>query len=90
MPAASKMSLPLLAECFVTHEAKLSALAMLTLTSDPELGTVIDTDAVKNATGEPLEPKLDACLRDAIDTLALPPLGPNAGKLLVQYTFVFD
>lgn len=83
-------ALPLLAECFEQRAQKVDALAMMTLMTDPELGTVIDTDAIKDAAGDPLAPELDACLRDAIDSLALPPLGPKGGTLPLQYTFVFD
>lgn len=83
-------SVPLLAECFAQRSDKVDAMALMTLMTDPELGTVIDTDTIKDAGGAPLESTLDRCLRDTIDSLALPPLGPNAGKLPLQYTFVFD
>ena len=67
-----------------------TAVAQMTMTSDPELGTVIDTDAIKDENGQPLDPELDTCLRDTIDSLALPPLGPRAGKLPLQYSFRFS
>ena len=88
-PLKSKLeeALPLLAECYAKREGTLEAMAQMTLTSDPELGTVIDTEAIKDSAGQPLEPSLDTCLRDAIDSLALPPLGPRGGKLPLQYTF---
>ena len=85
-------SISLLAECYPQQpggDAMRDATAMMTMTSDPELGTVIDTDEIKDAAGTPVAPKLDECLRDAIDSLALPPLG-RGGKLKVQYTFRFD
>jgi hypothetical protein len=85
-----KEALPLLAECFSQKQDVRSALAMMTLMTDPELGTVIDTEAITDADGVPLEATLDTCLRDAIDSLALPPLGAKAGKLPLQYTFRFD
>lgn len=81
-------ALPLLADCFPKGSSAM-ATAMMQMTSDPELGTVIDTDEVKGADGSKLDAKLDACLRDAIDELALPPLG-KPGKLKLQYTFQFD
>lgn len=83
-------TIPLLAECYPDREGMAGALAQMTLTSDPELGTVIDTDEIKDAAGQPLDAKLDACLRDTIDSLALPPLGPRGGKLPLQYTFNFS
>lgn len=85
-----KEALPLLAECFSQKQDARAAMALMTLMTDPELGTVIDTEAIKDADGAPLEAKLDTCLRDAIDSLALPPLAAKAGKLPLQYTFRFD
>lgn len=82
----------LLAECYQKQpdgDAIREAAALMTMTSDPDLGTVIDTDGIKDAAGNPIAPKLDECLRDTIDSLALPPLG-RGGKLKVQYTFKFD
>jgi hypothetical protein len=61
----------------------------MTMVSDPELGTVIDTGEITDAGGAPLDGKLDDCLRDAIDALALPPLGVP-GKLQLQYSFRFE
>jgi hypothetical protein len=82
-------AVPLLADCYEQHRAGDRAAALMTMISDPELGTVIDTDAVTDGDGQPLERKLDTCLRDVIDSLALPPLGVP-GKLKLQYTFRFD
>jgi hypothetical protein len=82
----------LLADCYPQQpggDAMRDATALMTMTSDPELGTVIDTDEIKDAAGNPVAPKLDECLRDTIDSLALPPLGKR-GKVHVQYTFKFD
>lgn len=66
-----------------------NAAAMMTMVSDPDLGTVIDTGEITDADGKPLDRQLDDCLRNAIDSLALPPLG-STGKLQLQYTFRFD
>lgn len=82
----------LLAECYQQQpggDAMREAAALMTMTTDPELGTVIDTDEIKDAAGNSVAPKLDECLRDTIDSLALPPLGKR-GKLTVKYTFRFD
>ena len=80
-------AIPILAECY--PQGTLQAAARLTLMSDPELGTVIDTEAITNNDGQPLDAALDTCLRDAIDSLAMPPLGPKGGRLQLQYTLVF-
>jgi hypothetical protein len=88
---ALQASIPLLAACYekAGSAAPKNPLAMMTMVSDPDLGTVIDNAAVTDADGKPLEHSLDECLRDAIDSLALPPLG-KPGKLPIQYTFHFD
>jgi hypothetical protein len=61
----------------------------LTLDGDPDIGTLVHSDALTDATGQPLEPKLDACLRDALDQLELPPL-KQGQQLKIQYSFRFD
>lgn len=88
---ALQASIPLLAACYekAGSAAPKNPLAIMTMVSDPELGTVIDNAAITDADGKPLEHSLDECLRDAIDSLALPPLG-KPGKLPIQYTFHFD
>ena len=59
------------------------------LTSDPEVGTVIDTQAIHDRAGQALPPALDDCLRTTMESLALPPLAAG-GKLPLEYSFVFD
>jgi hypothetical protein len=88
---ALQASIPLLAACYekAGSAAPKTPLARMTMVSDPDLGTVIDNAEVTDADGKPLEHALDECLRDAIDSLALPPLG-KPGKLPIQYTFRFD
>ena len=83
-------SIPILAACYEEHTGKLEAAAMMSLLGDPELGTVIDTKEIEDEDGKPLPAALDTCLRDAIDSLALPPLGPQGGRLDVKYTFKAD
>jgi hypothetical protein len=80
----------LLADCYGAHPTVHEATANMTLTSDPELGTVIDTEEITGADGKPLAAALDTCLRDTIDSLALPPLGPTGGKLPTKFSFRFD
>jgi hypothetical protein len=82
-------AIPILAECFAEPGAR-EATAMMTLLTDPELGTVIDTDTIKDANDQPLDAAIETCLRDTIDSLALPPLGPKGGQLPLKYTFKFD
>lgn len=84
-------AIPILAECFqhagITDPR--TAVAQMTMTSDPDLGTVIDTADILGPDGKKLGSTLDTCLRDSIDSLALPPLG-QPGKLQIQYSFKFD
>ena len=82
-------ALPLVAKCYEQFATAKEAAALMTMISDPELGTVIDTDAITDRDNKPIDPKLDDCMRNVIDSLALPPLG-QPGKLKVQYTFRFD
>lgn len=89
---AMSAAIPLLAGCYTKQpgsDALREAAALMTMTSDPELGTVIDTEGITDAAGEPLAAQLDECLRDTIDSLAMPPLG-RGGKVKVQYTFRFE
>ena len=89
LETALEASIPILASCYEGTDVH-AALAAMTMVSDPELGTVIDTDEIKDEHGKPLAAALDTCLRDAIDTLALPPLGPTGGTLQLQYTFKLE
>jgi len=85
-----RAAIPLLAECYGKREDGLRAAARLTMITDPDLGTVIDTDAVTGGDGKPLASALETCLRDVIDSLELPPLGRQAGRVKLEYTFRFD
>ncbi len=80
-------ALPLLADCFKQHGA--TAVAQMTMWSDPDTGTVIDTKALHDDTGQPLDPAVESCMRDSIDSLELPPLG-QPGTFDLQYSFKFD
>lgn len=84
-------AIPILAGCYEAAPggAPPAAAVLMRMSSDPELGTVIDTTALTDGEGRPLPAALDECLRDRIDELALPPLGER-GLVDVQYTFVFD
>jgi len=88
--AAMKEAIPFLAECYKQHgHGAMTAAAMMTLTGDPDIGTVIDADQITEEDGKPLDPKLDDCLRGTMQTLALPPL-TEGDKISVKYSFKFD
>jgi hypothetical protein len=80
-------AIPLLADCFKQHGA--TAAAQMTMWSDPDTGTVIDTKALHDGSDQPLDPAVESCMRDAIDSLELPPLG-QPGRLDLEYSFKFD
>ena len=90
---ALRAAIPILAECYQSggsgSAAGKTAIAQMTMISDPELGTVIDTSRITGGDGAPIAPAVDDCLRNAIESLALPPLGVP-GKLALQYSFRFD
>jgi hypothetical protein len=91
---AMREVIPLLSDCYVkaipslkTDETKV--MAKLTLTGDPDIGTLIDAHEVRDGDGNPLPPAFDDCLRDTMQNIALPPL-EGGGTLEVHYPFVFS
>lgn len=91
---AMKEAIPILAECYdsaygLDAGTTRTALVKMEMTSDPDLGTVIDDTAMTDAAGNKLEPKLDECLRSTIESLALPPFDVG-GRLEIQYSFDLD
>ena len=88
--AAMKEAIPILAECYDRDpKGKRTAAANMTLTGDPDVGTVIDADQISDEEGKPLDPKVDDCLRSTLQSLALPPL-TEGDKIRVKYSFRFD
>ena len=83
---ALKETPALLAKCYGDQGENFRALARMTIISDPDLGAVIDTDAIVDKDGKPVDAKIEECMRDTIDSLALPPMS-KPGKLKVEYTF---
>lgn len=88
---ALNAAVPLLAKCYeqAGSATPKTAVALMQMASDPDLGTVIDTAQMTDADGKPLAKTLDDCLRDTIENLALPPIG-QLGKLQLQYSFKSD
>lgn len=91
---AMREVIPIITECY---EAALPTLpaphveitAELTLTGDPDIGTVIDAKQIADKTGQPLPAGFDDCLRATFQTLALPPL-QEGDEIEVRYPFLFD
>lgn len=91
---ALEEAIPYLAACYkqVTPDQarpQMRATAMMTLTGDPDIGTVIDADQIFDDKHRPLDPKLDDCLRSTMQTLQLPPLA-EGDSVKIQYSFAFD
>ena len=87
---ALKEAIPFLAACYEQHGSgsghARTATARMTLTGDPDIGTVIDADQIHDADQHPLDPALDACLRNTMQTLELPPLD-EGDAIQVEYSF---
>lgn len=92
MRGAMKEVVPYLAECFDAHAARLpdeiTVRAELTLTGDPDIGTLIETRGLAQPGGVALETGFDTCLRDALAGLQLPPLAEGE-EVKVTYPFLF-
>ena len=90
---ALQESVPFLADCYEKQgsgrPAGGVASAALTLTNDPDIGAVIDPGEITDGSGAPLPKELDACLRNTILTLQLPPLAAGDTAKVV-YSFRFD
>lgn len=88
--AALKEAIPFLAACYEQHgsNAGMTASAQMTLTGDPDIGTVIDADQIYDDKHQPLPKQLDDCLRNTMQTLALPPLD-TGDRVRIEYSFRF-
>jgi hypothetical protein len=91
---AMREVIPHLAACYqaavdMLPAASLSIVAEITLSGDPDVGTVIDAKALVDDTGKPLPAAFDDCLRATFHTLALPPLA-EGDQLEVRYPFMFS
>lgn len=89
---AMKEVVPYLADCYDKHSARLPAeikvRANLTLTGDPDVGTLIDNNGLSQPDGAPLDEQFQTCLGDALAGLALPPLAEGE-EVKVVYPFLF-
>jgi hypothetical protein len=66
----------------------LDIVAHLTLSGDPDIGTLIDAPKLFDDKGAPLPDKLDDCLRDTLQSLELPPL-QEGDFIVLDYPFKF-
>ncbi len=92
MRAAMKEVIPFLAECYDKHGTgvpdQISVVAKLSLTGDPDVGTLIDTRGLTDDKDAALPSEFDVCLRDSLAGLQLPPL-TEGEEAQVTYPFLF-
>jgi RNA polymerase sigma factor (sigma-70 family) len=87
--------LPFLADCYGDARSTtlaadhLEVRAHFTLTGDPDIGTLIDAKQLQDDAKRPLPAKLDDCMRAAIQSLELPPLG-DGDTIEVDYPLMFS
>jgi hypothetical protein len=91
--AAMRELVPHIAECYEAAipnlaQPDMSVLARLTLTGDPDIGTIVDAHELVDGAGEPLPAAFDDCLRSTFQLMALPPLA-EGDKIEVRYPFEF-
>jgi hypothetical protein len=85
--------IPAIAECYekampTLADTHVKITASLHLTGDPDVGTLIDTDAIADDKGTPLPAAFDDCLRSTFMLMALPPLA-EGDHIDVRYPFEF-
>jgi hypothetical protein len=68
--------------------AGLDIVAHLTLTGDPDIGTLIDAPRLVDDRGAALPAKLDDCLRSVLQSLELPPLA-EGDHVTIDYPLKF-
>jgi len=92
MKEAMREIIPILADCYDKAgdkvPAEIKVVADMTLTGDPDIGTIIDTNGIADGDGKPLEPAFDLCLKDALVSIEMPPLS-EGGEVKVTYPFLF-
>jgi len=66
----------------------LDVVAHLTLTGDPDVGTLIDASQIFDDKGAAIPPKLDDCLRGELQMLELPPLA-EGNRVTIDYPLGF-
>lgn len=92
--SAMREVIPILVDCYqaampTLGDPHVEITAELTLTGDPDIGTIIDAKQIADKAGQPLPAGFDDCLRSTFQTLALPPL-QEGDQIEVRYPFVFD
>jgi hypothetical protein len=92
MRAAMQEVIPMLADCYDKGGSNLPAaidvVADLTLTGDPDIGTIVDANSLKNKDGTPVNEAFGVCVQDTLVTLEMPPIS-EGDVVKVTYPFAF-
>src|SRR6185503_7438177 len=91
--AAMKELIPFLSDCYeraipLLDSPDFDLDAELTLYGDPDVGTLVDVQSLKDGAGKALIEKMDDCFKNALQLLALPPLAEGE-RIEVHYPFKF-
>jgi len=94
LKAAMHEVLSHLSDCYEASAAELPrgelrVVAKLTLTGDPDVGTLIDAHQLADGSGAPVPATFDDCVRGVLQSLELPPLA-EGDTLDVTYPFMFS
>jgi hypothetical protein len=78
------------AECAMQSDARIAGFkAALSLTGDPDIGTLIDASGLDGIDDRPLPAQFDDCVRGIMQTLELPAMAVG-DEFKVDYEFTFD
>lgn len=91
MKDAMRELIPFLAECYSADEnlpPLVEVVADMTLTGDPDIGTIADANSVVAKDGSALPASFTTCLRDTLVEIEMPPLS-EGGSVKVHYPFTF-
>ncbi len=82
---------PYLGDCYdaETRKHMTSVMAHMNLTSDPDVGTLIDPDTMTDGNDHPLDPSVAECLRTTFESIELPPMGVG-GSVTFSFPIAHD
>jgi hypothetical protein len=84
-----------LAECYEQHREvlpdELVVFTKVLVTTDPDIGAYLDAEALTDPDGKSLPAEFDSCIRDMLQTFALPPLPPtDDSQFLLAFQLSFS
>lgn len=92
MRDAMRQLIPMIADCYnkggSALQPTMDVVANLTLTGDPDIGTIVDANGFTNKDGSPVNEAFGACVQDTLVTLEMPPIS-EGNEVKVTYPFAF-